>query len=320
MRRHAFLGLGLSLLGVVSSACSEEVLIGMDRPDAGEFTGGSGGSGGTGGDAAGTGGTVIMGGSAGTLSAAGGSAGATAGSAGTPACEPAQCGTSVYECGDCRDNDLDGLIDADDPECLGPCDATEDSLMLGIPGNDTGSCQADCAFDRGASRNDGCLYTHQCDQLSMAPSYPPTGRVKCEYDENATIPGVTATCADFRADQPAECRDLCLPLVPNGCDCFGCCEIPGRSGRFVWVGGAGAEVAACIAGTLDNQAVCPPCTPVGSCFNPCDTCEYCTGGVTPDASCPGAAACDFDRPSCTGRTECPSGAYCITGCCVGEPR
>jgi hypothetical protein len=315
MRRPAFLGLVLSLLGVVSSACSEEVLIGVDRPDGGTLSGGTGGS------TSGTGGSVVAGsgGSGGTPIATGGSAGAS-GVGGASGCSQARCGNTVFACGDCSDNDGDGLLDADDPECFGPCDNTEGSLMLGIQGNDTGSCNADCAFDRGASRNDGCTYTHQCDANSIAPDYPPTGRSKCEYDESATIPGKSGTCADFRAAQPASCTDSCLPLAPNGCDCFGCCEIPGRSGRFVYVGRDGAEFDRCTVDMLDDTSACPPCAPVDSCFNRCEECEYCTGGVTPDPSCPGAAACDAGRAACTGRADCPTGTYCITGCCVPEPR
>jgi hypothetical protein len=302
MRRHAFLGLLLCLVGALSLACSEDVLVGLDRPDGGAAAGGSGGS------SAGAGGTELAG-SAGSLTAGGGGL----------ACAEAHCGTTVFTCGDCDDNDEDGLIDADDPECLGPCDDTEGSLMLGIQGNDPGSCLADCAFDRGAGRNDGCAYSHRCDELAVAPGYPPTGRSMCEYDEGATIPGSGLTCADMREEQPAACTELCLPLAPNGCDCFGCCEIPGRSGRFVWVGRDAADVDRCTDATLDDPGACPPCTRVESCFNPCDECEYCTGGVTPAPTCPGVAACDGGRMACTGRTSCPPGRYCITGCCVPEP-
>jgi hypothetical protein len=300
MRRPRVHSLVLSLLGAGSLACSEDILVGLDKPDGGALAPAGGtSSGGNGG------------------SAVGGNAGA---SGSTGECVQAMCGSSVFLCGDCKDNDSDGLIDADDTECFGPCDNTEVSLMLGIQGNDTGSCQADCAFDRGASRVDGCLYTHACDMLSVAPSYPPTGRSRCEYDENATLPGSDLTCADMRFSQPAECLEVCRPLAPNGCDCFGCCELPGRSDRFVWVGAAGNDVSGCDLTTLENDAICPPCTPVQSCFNACEECEYCAGGVTPDPSCGGVVAeCEGGRLSCSGRTSCPSGHYCITGCCIPEP-
>jgi hypothetical protein len=308
MRRHRVLGLVLSLFGVGSFACSEDVLVAMNDPMGVGLA--------TAGGNAGAGGSGAASGNAGSSSGSG-NAGASGGAA---ECVPSKCGSSVFLCGDCEDNDSDGLIDADDTECLGPCDNTEVSLMLGIQGNDPGSCQADCAFDRGASRTDGCQYTHECDERSVAPSYPPTGRSKCAYDENVMLPGSDLTCADMRASQPAECLEVCLPLAPNGCDCFGCCELPGRSNRFVWVGAAGGEVSGCDLTVLDDEAVCPPCTPVPSCFNECEECEYCAGGVEPAPSCGGVVAeCDGGRISCTGRTSCPQGHYCITGCCVPEP-
>src|SRR5690606_15495355 len=30
--------------------------------------------------------------------------------------------------------------------------------------------------------------------------------------------------------------DSCADLTPPGCDCFGCCEIPARSGNTVFIG------------------------------------------------------------------------------------
>ncbi|HEX2672038.1 MAG TPA: hypothetical protein VHM25_14245, partial [Polyangiaceae bacterium] len=70
--------------------------------------------------------------------AAGASAAGTsaAGASGSPphTCQPAACQGKVYDCGDCDDNDRDGLTDSDDPECTGPCDNTEDSYYGGIPG------------------------------------------------------------------------------------------------------------------------------------------------------------------------------------------
>src|SRR5262245_35999596 len=44
------------------------------------------------------------------------------------------CQGHVYACGNTIDDDGDGLIDAQDPDCLGPCDDTEDSYFGGISG------------------------------------------------------------------------------------------------------------------------------------------------------------------------------------------
>ena len=102
------------------------------------FTG-DGGSMGTGGLTGGGGmaGSVGVGGMVGTGGiGAGGSSGA---------CFPALCpdGNS-YGCGDCMDNDDDGLVDDKDPECLGPCDGTEGPVLLtGTPGETGNQCKAD---------------------------------------------------------------------------------------------------------------------------------------------------------------------------------
>src|SRR5690606_39346632 len=44
------------------------------------------------------------------------------------------CGTEVYACGDTLDNDMDGLIDLDDPECTTPCDDDEGTFKTSLPG------------------------------------------------------------------------------------------------------------------------------------------------------------------------------------------
>ena len=54
---------------------------------------------------------------------------------------PRSCAGIVYQCGDSIDNDADGLLDADDPECLGPCDNSEDSYSPNLPGG-TPACDA----------------------------------------------------------------------------------------------------------------------------------------------------------------------------------
>ena len=40
------------------------------------------------------------------------------------------CGNKVYECGDTLDNDMDGLIDLEDSECISPCDDSEASFEI----------------------------------------------------------------------------------------------------------------------------------------------------------------------------------------------
>ncbi len=196
------------------------------------------------------------------------------------------CLGKVYACGDCVDNDGDGAVDAFDTECLGACDDTEDSFSGGLPGQGGSSCRQDCFFDRDAgSGNDDCYYDHACDTLSVAPDYSPSGDSGCEYDEDTNLSGTSASCNDVRAEQSEACLAYCKPLVPNGCDCFGCCEIPARSGRFVFAGSTIDGTASCTDETLDDPAACKPCTPVPSCFERCDTCDICVGEVAPGPGC-----------------------------------
>jgi hypothetical protein len=214
-------------------------------------------------------------------------------------CVPRPCAGSTRACGDCLDNDGDGSIDANDPECLGPCDDSESELESGIPVNVNGSCRVDCYFDRNAgSGDDGCNWSYRCDPVSVAPDYSPTGSAMCEYD------AALASC-DSTLDA---CATSCLPLTPNGCDCFGCCELPAGSGRFSWLG-SGDEMRSC--------------TPAPGCENPCDECELCVGKAVLPVSCsaglgptcpPGVRACDPSSFAGCGPLE-----YCITGCCVPLP-
>ncbi|HWA72700.1 MAG TPA: hypothetical protein VG937_10205 [Polyangiaceae bacterium] len=273
--------------------CSDRVEVGYDSPRA---TGGSAGSGG-----------------------AAPTEGGTAGG-GAAQCVTAACQGKVYRCGDCMDNDTDGKIDALDPDCLGPCDDTEDSYFPGIPGQSGGGCRQDCQFDRDSGAgNDGCDWTFTCDPMSVAPNYPPSGDASCRYDEQTSIQG--KTCSDLANGQAASCLDYCLPLTPNGCDCFGCCELPARSGNTVWIGSTAGGLGTCSQATLSDPNACRPCTQVRSCLNTCATCEVCAGETAIPAACNGAQpSCPSGQPSCGPNASCPAGKFCITGCCVDIPR
>jgi hypothetical protein len=255
-------------------------------------------------------------------SATGGSAGHGAGSTG----EIATCGNKIYACGDLVDNDGDGLIDSQDPECLGPCDNTEDSLYGGIPGQAGPPCQVDCYFDQDSgSGNDDCYWDHTCDPYEVEPDYYPEPEKGsgCGYaGPDQVIPPTGQTCTELNAAQSQECYDYCGPLTPNGCDCFGCCELPAGSGAFIWLGSEGADgETVCTLADVANPALCHPCTPVTACLNGCDPCEVCIGKteLPPHCDDPGEQ-CDGWQP-CGGpeQAPCPSKTYCITGCCVPVP-
>jgi hypothetical protein len=194
------------------------------------------------------------------------------------ACVPASCAGAPLACGDCADNDGDGLIDMDDSECTHPCDGSEDSLSVpGEPGDDTRvACRSDCFFDgNGGSGDDGCLASHRCDPMQVGPRFDPEGP-DCSYRPDAGI------CAP----QSETCRARCLPLTPNGCDCFGCCELARGTGRYVWLNSTDARGFSCnTIADADDPDRCRPCTPVPECLNTCDACERCIGERALPAGC-----------------------------------
>jgi hypothetical protein len=236
-------------------------------------------------------------------------------------CSVKTCQGKVYQCGDCQDNDGDCRVDSgSDVDCLGPCDNTEDSYYGGIPGQNNSPCKQDCYFDADTgSGNDACYWSHQCDPLEVAPGFPPEGS-QCAFDPNANTPGTNQSCSQLLSSQLQQCLNYCRPLTPNGCDCFGCCEIPGAP-TTVWLGSENPSgVGSCNINTVSDPTKCKPCTQVPSCLNTCDTCEICVGRPLPpecsSQSCPaGVQPCGLP-----GQPLCPANFSCITGCCFPSPQ
>ena len=234
-------------------------------------------------------------------------------------CNVTQCSGKIYQCGDCLDNDGDCKIDSADSLCTGVCDNTENHLYPNLPGAPGAPCKLDCFFDNGnGSGNDNCYWDHRCDPLEVAPNYPPEG-ASCSYNSSAGA-GPGLSCSQAMSQQPALCGSFCGPLVPNGCDCFGCCAIPGAN-TTVWLGSEdGSDDGTCTLAGLNNPALCKPCTQVPACLNTCGHCELCLGkpDLPPDCSiqdCPGGA----QRCGIPGQLPCPSGYFCVTGCCQQAP-
>lgn len=308
------------------------------------------GKGGAAGSAAGESGAGATGGADADASAgAGGDTGEDSGTSGAAGCEQGAglrslmslpetcvvtaCANHVYECGDCVDNDGDGLSDMDDPDCLGPCHNSETMFFLKIPGANNAPCKQDCYFDQDSGAgNDDCYWSQQCDWLEVPPLYDPAG-AECSYDPSVSTPGTTGSCNELSLVQSKGCLDTCGPLTPNGCDCFGCCEIPGGSGQYVWLGSKSEGSPSCDLAHADDPTRCRPCTPVPACLNTCEECELCIGKTELPASC----LCEADgaKPETCGVQECPEGAapcgldcqapcavgyFCLTGCCQPAPQ
>jgi cysteine-rich repeat protein len=203
------------------------------------------------------------------------------------------CGNKMYECGDTIDNDQDGKIDLADPECISPCDDSEASFETNLPGQNK-DCKGDCYFDANSGGGDDkCEWNLKCDPQN------PGAEIGCAYDPNFGMCNLQV---------PQQCYDFCGPLVPNGCDCFGCCEI---NGQPVYLGGANCS--------LDNLAGCASCTYFENCINTCEpeNCELCFGQTIDDLPdhCMGAS-CPEGVTSCASIADCPNGQFCQTGCCV----
>jgi cysteine-rich repeat protein len=206
---------------------------------------------------------------------------------------PIPCEGQIYECGDTIDNDGDGKVDLEDTECISPCDDDESTFRTSLPGQNN-DCKGDCYFDANSgSGDDKCEWNLICDPAN------PGAEIGCAYDPNYMM---------CDTQMPQDCLDFCVPLIPNGCDCFGCCQI---DGEFVYLDGAGCS--------LDNLGGCTSCTFFENCGNPCmpELCELCFGqdpsDLPPECNEP---ACPDGLQSCLDSTECEEGLWCQTGCCV----
>lgn len=200
-------------------------------------------------------------------------------------------------CSNCLDDDGDGLMDAFDPECTGPLDDDEGTFATGIPGDNRDFCQ-DCFFDGNSGHgDDDCQYHTDCLYGETPSSAGASGCFSCEVSDT--------------------CRNTCQELTPNGCDCFGCCEIPIGNGETRHV----LLSETCQLDLASDPSACESCVPSADCVNECDPCEICIGKPNVDPSCATLSEdpfpiCPGDGQACTPEAPCPAGEYCLTGCCT----
>lgn len=149
---------------------------------------------------------------------------ADSGSQGRPAdagqCVPAKCRGKTLACGNCLDDDQDGRVDADDPDCWGACDDDETQLS-----------------SKRACPNDACFFDPDCG-----------------------------------GGNDADCLALTLP----GCDCHGCCRVPGET-FSIQLGQTTSEDGVCTSQVLMSEASCPRCEPDAACEKPCPAGVRCFG-------------------------------------------
>ncbi len=179
-------------------------------------------------------------------------------------------GQGTTECTDGIDNDGDSLVDAEDEECTSPLDDDEGSYGTNIPGDNV-PCSQDCFFDgNSGGGNDKCQWFYQCDPKNSGYYiyYP---QDKCTYD---------ATFSKCPAKQTDTCLKVCLPITPNGCDCFGCCQL-----SYNGVKKTVLLRASCEPQYLNDPFKCIECTQVPECLNTCGPCEVCIGKPKPEPWC-----------------------------------
>jgi hypothetical protein len=222
----------------------------------------------------------------------------------------AMCGRKVCKCDDGMDNDHDALIDGLDPECTARFDDDEETFATGGPKKPAAMCE-DCFWDDNADpADDGCAYPTACrNEGPMAMPAMPMGPMM--------MGAMCSTC-----EVTPRCIDTCRSHTPNGCDCFGCCEVTKLDGTLAHVV-LGDE---CSLAKIDDTHKCPACVPSPACANPCGPCELCLGkhaedlppdcaGVEPrDAGAP--SQCDDGYQACSEDGTCPDDYYCVLGCCL----
>jgi hypothetical protein len=208
------------------------------------------------------------------------------------------------QCSDTCDNDNDGYIDGADPECTGAIDNNEGSFATGIPGDNIDTVKQDCFFDgNSGSGDDGCdihicciLSDPNCAKIYNNPPFDPN---KCTQSQT--------------------CLNNCKPLVPPGCDCFGCCTVCDAQGcSTIYTNPAVAPN--CDQASIHDPLKCPACTQNTQCENPCggQTCVLCPGQdpSTLPPSCGGTSTCPAGSNKCSVSADCGANMYCSNGCCI----
>jgi hypothetical protein len=240
----------------------------------------------------------------------------------TDQCSVATCEGQIWQCGNCIDDDGDCTVDDGDADCFGVCDNNEAGFAGLIPGQNSAPCKMDCYFDNDSgSGNDDCNWSHDCDPLNPQPAScdcePDPGQMLCD----ANIPGYNGSCEDAWTAQSQTCLDVCGPVTPNGCDCFGCCEVTFDDGSqsTIYLGSEEpGSTPSCNAAVIDDPLLCKPCTQVQACLNTCDDCELCFGQTELPPECGGVPECTGENPQPCGLPtlpDCPAGQFCLTGCC-----
>ena len=121
------------------------------------------------------------------------------------------CDPSKPQCSNGCDDDNDGFIDGDDPECTGGDRRRRVELRAPASRATTATRPSRTASSTATAATAAATAKSTCAASSTDPNCPA---------EHKNPPFDPSACAPDQA-----CIDYCAPLTPPGCDCFGCCTV-----------------------------------------------------------------------------------------------
>jgi len=237
------------------------------------------------------------------------------------------CTPTAAQCSNCIDDDNDGKIDGFDPECTGPLDRDEATFATGIPGDNKDAINQDCFFDGDSGAgNDGCNQ-HVCCLLGAMT------KQECINDLQGLVnnPQTEGNKYDITqcykplgtVDIPQQCINVCGPISPPGCDCFGCCQVCDPATSMCYTIDVNPAVSPdCTPDTLGDPTKCKRCVQNTLCGESAcggTTCVLCPGQDpnTLPPECNGSGSCPAGDVACGSGGTCDVGTYCSNGCCIG---
>lgn len=152
-------------------------------------------------------------------------------------CEPVRCRGPLLECGDCEDNDGDGLVDSADPDCFSPCSNSE----LNLAGRKQPCTNDSCFFaaDCGIGNDQNCLELtpNGCDCRGccefegsnvLLGSMDDTGTFTCDSTSLADPSRCLPCEPDPQCINPCEACEVCFARETSleGCETVGTCVLP----------------------------------------------------------------------------------------------
>ncbi len=146
-------------------------------------------------------------------------------------CLPVKCKGQPKACADCIDNDGDGLMDHEDPDCWGPCDDSETTFTGGERNCPELRCYYDADCGSGNDADCALLAPNGCDcwGCCLGPGMERAVTLGSLGEDGEP------SCTAANLDDPAACQSCTLDeSCYNPCDecelCFGETTVAGECG------------------------------------------------------------------------------------------